>query len=733
MIDDRWDPGNGSLSRIRWGIQESQQEEERDLIWNRQGNLESGAFSDLGDTGKEREENNGAIDGRSWFDTSGSGEIGIITMKPHCSKGTRVIRRKSKDQLRIEEITKNLLNLLNSTIWKVVSCFFMGLNRKWLCFTKSFRDLMSKIMMGRYGNYLGIFFLGKKASWVIYIGMLILNNHHITLITFSFNFSTKALVFWFSVVLRMQSQLVGKKGDLKNGEGARKRLRISVPHFDNTEIIKNYERTLVGRCMNPPEQNMAALVSNLPKIWTLENRVAGVDLGHGKFQFDFDAEEDIEEVLKNQPYHFDYWMLSIARWQPKKSRDYPSEITFWIKVVGVPGDYWGEPTFQSIGDAIGRTVKVDLDFGRIQVVVDAFKELVFDTTVDFNGGEFEEWISLEYEKLFGYCETCFSLCHITAKCPLTMKSPVVKQQHRIDDNRGHDARARSYRGVVLNGNKDHHERERGNREYYGKGKGKMVEEPSSRWAKVEQKRPYSSRSHSGGEGNASRRPDPVKEQVFSQETREENNNELRGRDTRPSAQVKEREGEREEGEIQRSVSRDSKEVSGTPLLPPSREFEEALRATQEEPTKVLPYVLEQNLSLEGLKEKSDGTNVELSVEEGSMVLDAMVGDFGDLERDLQDLTEEDFEEDGPKENLTKVEGGKQGIPKDDKGKGPGDIGKKQGTRKGPFVTGGSTKMRLVQTLLANPKKNPPKTGIRRGEGTKQVEEKGTSNSTLPDT
>lgn len=80
-----------------------------------------------------------------------------------------------------------------------------------------------------------------------------------------------------------------------------------------------------------------------------------------------------------------------------------------------------------------------------------------------------------------------------------------------------------------------------------------------------------------------------------------------------------------------------------------------------------------------------------------------------------------------------MEEGKQGIPKEDKGKGPGDIGKKKGTRKGPFVTGDSTKMRLFQMLLANPKKNPPKTGTRRGEGTKQVEEKGPSSSPLPDT
>ncbi|KAF2534539.1 hypothetical protein F2Q70_00029897 [Brassica cretica] len=40
--------------------------------------------------------------------------------------------------------------------------------------------------------------------------------------------------------LEGRSQLVGKVGDLKNGEGTRKRLMISVPHFDNSDWIMSY-------------------------------------------------------------------------------------------------------------------------------------------------------------------------------------------------------------------------------------------------------------------------------------------------------------------------------------------------------------------------------------------------------------------------------------------------------------------------------------------------------------
>lgn len=132
--------------------------------------------------------------------------------------------------------------------------------------------------------------------------------------------------------------------------------------------------------MNPVAQDLKALLQNLPKIWKLESRVTGADLGFVKFQFVFEREEDIEGVLRHQPYHFDYWMLALARWQPRKDQRFPTEIPFWVRLFGVPTDFRTTPTYESIGDAIGRTVDVDLENGRVQVVVDAFKELCFETT-----------------------------------------------------------------------------------------------------------------------------------------------------------------------------------------------------------------------------------------------------------------------------------------------------------------------------------------------------------------
>lgn len=73
-------------------------------------------------------------------------------------------------------------------------------------------------------------------------------------------------------VIMTHSQLLSHGEELRNDEGACKRLKTSVAHFDNSALIKTYSKTLIGRCMNPKEQEMKALFTNFLKIWKLEEK-----------------------------------------------------------------------------------------------------------------------------------------------------------------------------------------------------------------------------------------------------------------------------------------------------------------------------------------------------------------------------------------------------------------------------------------------------------------------------
>ncbi|KAL0771481.1 hypothetical protein Bca101_036632 [Brassica carinata] len=243
-------------------------------------------------------------------------------------------------------------------------------------------------------------------------------------------------------------QWITKTGE-KKVEAVRSGLRISIPRFDNSEIIARYARTLIGRCMNPPKQDMKVLLFVFPRIWNMEGRVVGTDLGLGRFQFDFEQEEDITEVLKMVPYHFDFWMVSLVRWKPVLEPNYPTKITFWVRVLDIPLQFRAAQIFQSVGEAIGQVQgQVDIVEGRVRVEIDGFKPLVFSMDIEFEEGV-EIKVALRYEKLYGYCTECFCLTHEYSCCPRLHKEELPGAGVGRSDGEG--AQAVSYKAVVAHG------------------------------------------------------------------------------------------------------------------------------------------------------------------------------------------------------------------------------------------------------------------------------------------
>ncbi|KAF3553462.1 hypothetical protein F2Q69_00012200 [Brassica cretica] len=178
-------------------------------------------------------------------------------------------------------------------------------------------------------------------------------------------------------------------------------------------------------------------------------------------------------------------------WQPKKSQHYPSEIPFWFRVLCVPVEFKTAPMYESIGNAIGRTVAVDVEHSRVQVVVDAFKELCFETTVDF--------------------AVCVTRMRNVLYTNNSKKGAEGNRKGRGGnggwrDGGKHDERARSYKGVIINGPVSQQNRNRESRDHHGKGKDKMFVEADSKWVKVADrghKRNSTYRGNSRGYGEAS--------------------------------------------------------------------------------------------------------------------------------------------------------------------------------------------------------------------------------------
>ena len=114
----------------------------------------------------------------------------------------------------------------------------------------------------RYGCLEFIGNMGESFSTSQHISLLRFTGSVISCIVF-------CSLFWCFKMT--QGQWMAKSGGKK--EVAKAVLKITVPRFDNSELIASYGKTLIGRCMNPSKQDMKILLFMLPRIWQVEGRV----------------------------------------------------------------------------------------------------------------------------------------------------------------------------------------------------------------------------------------------------------------------------------------------------------------------------------------------------------------------------------------------------------------------------------------------------------------------------
>ncbi|XP_013595062.1 PREDICTED: uncharacterized protein At4g02000-like [Brassica oleracea var. oleracea] len=209
------------------------------------------------------------------------------------------------------------------------------------------------------------------------------------------------------------------------------RRRIKALEFDTYALIRDNALTVIGRVTNPAEQPVGALIIALPRKWDLKGRVTGSDLGHNTFQFRFELEEDLQNVLSARPYHYAHWMVILQRWEPVLSPLFPSQILFWITLHGLPLHYWHERMIYEIGQDL-RTLEdycITKTSAKIRVSVDALNPLVKEALIEFSAGV-ELPVSLEYDGLELHCSNYNSLAYLARFCPLSSRSEEVNSHPR---------------------------------------------------------------------------------------------------------------------------------------------------------------------------------------------------------------------------------------------------------------------------------------------------------------
>ncbi|KAL0734321.1 hypothetical protein Bca4012_010531 [Brassica carinata] len=127
-------------------------------------------------------------------------------------------------------------------------------------------------------------------------------------------------------------------------------------------------------------------------------------------------EDDLKSVLRQGPFHFNFCMFLLVRWEPIVHDDYPWIIPFWVRVIGVPLHLWTVENLKNIGGRLGHVDTLELSEGRMLIDVDTRRPLKFSRKVESPDGD-EVTIEIKYDMLFKHCSTCGMLTHEKEYCP----------------------------------------------------------------------------------------------------------------------------------------------------------------------------------------------------------------------------------------------------------------------------------------------------------------------------
>jgi hypothetical protein len=175
-----------------------------------------------------------------------------------------------------------------------------------------------------------------------------------------------------------------------------------------------------------------ALETRLKQMWVKKGIINIIDLGNDYYLVTFSHEFDHGTTLTNGPWFIYDHYLTVKQWSPDfhPQSDTIKKVAVWVRIAGLPIEYYDARVLKSIGNKIGSTVKVDKNtlmqergkYARICVEVDLTESLLAMFMI--KGRKY----NVEYEGLHLLCKICGKFGHYSEGCPEKHKAGGVQQE-----------------------------------------------------------------------------------------------------------------------------------------------------------------------------------------------------------------------------------------------------------------------------------------------------------------
>lgn len=119
------------------------------------------------------------------------------------------------------------------------------------------------------------------------------------------------------------------------------------------------------------------------------------------------------------------------------TKDQPTKIPAWIKLLKLPLEFWTPESFSKIASTIGKPLNVDnatakrlrLDYARMCVEIDAGTELPYDVRIIVNGELVV--VAIQYQWVPPICCDCKVFGHPQGSCSKQVSSKPPKDVWQV--------------------------------------------------------------------------------------------------------------------------------------------------------------------------------------------------------------------------------------------------------------------------------------------------------------
>ncbi|XP_065634508.1 uncharacterized protein LOC136069677 [Quercus suber] len=193
------------------------------------------------------------------------------------------------------------------------------------------------------------------------------------------------------------------------------KVRIREP-WGNAIIVKMFGRKV----------GFLFLSTKLQSMWRPSGRMDIIDLGNDFFLVKFELKMDLDVVFKGGPWFVGQQFLAIRKWEPefKAEEATLSSVAVWIRLPGLPIEFYEPTILKKIGRAIGPVLRIDSfnangarrRFARlcVQIIID--QPLINTVKI----GKMSQ--PVQYEGINMLCFACGRLGHRMEYCPAVVRS-----------------------------------------------------------------------------------------------------------------------------------------------------------------------------------------------------------------------------------------------------------------------------------------------------------------------